>query len=56
MRLRKTLACRGHPEIAVMRIGAQTIGFEILVAVMTDCDTLFRPGAFSGGNRTRLCL
>ena len=39
-----------------MRVGAQAVGFEILVAVMTDGDALFRTDAAGGGPRAGLGL
>src|SRR5258708_28101740 len=41
----------GNYEVAVFCVSAQTIGFEILVAVMADGDALFRTGAFCRGLR-----
>ena len=51
MRLRQAMAGLGNAEIAVLRIGAQAIGFEILFAVMTDGDALFRTRARFGGRQ-----
>ena len=50
MCLRQAVAGCGKPQIAVLRIGAQAVGFEILVAVMTDGDALLRAIALGGGN------
>src|ERR1700692_200804 len=46
MRPRQALAGLGDPEIAIFGIGAQTIGFEILVPVVADGDALFWTHAF----------
>src|SRR5260370_16285996 len=54
MRPRQATAGLRNAEIAILRIGAQTIGFEILVAVMADSDALFRASAPGGGLRVRL--
>src|ERR1700682_1612466 len=57
MRLRQAVAGLRNAEIAIMRIGAQAIGFEILVAIVTDGDALFRPRArFCGRQPSRLGL
>src|ERR1700694_1137163 len=56
MRLRPAAAGLRNAEIAILRIGAQTIGFEILVAIMADGDALFRASAPGGGLRPRLGL
>ena len=40
MRLRQTMGCIRNAEIAVLRVGAQAVGFEILFAVMADGDAL----------------
>src|ERR1019366_4602269 len=56
MRLRETMAGVGYAEIAILRVGAQAVGLEILVAVMADGDALFRARAFGGGLRARLGL
>src|SRR5258707_14768247 len=48
MRLRQAVAGLRNAEIAIVRVSAQAIGFEILVAIVTDGDALFRP-------RARLC-
>src|SRR6202158_6395690 len=56
MRLRQAAAGLRNAEIAILRIGAQTIGFEILVAIMADGDALFRASAPGGGLRPRLGL
>ena len=53
MRLGQAVAGRGKPEIAILRIGAQAVSFEILVAVMTDGDALLRAITLGGGNGTR---
>jgi len=41
MGARQTTARVGNAEIAVLRVGAQAVGLEILLAVMADRDTLF---------------
>src|SRR3979490_269820 len=51
MRLRQAVAGLGNAEIAGLRIGAQAIGFEILLAMMTDGDPLFRTRARFGGRQ-----
>src|SRR5450755_4393948 len=51
MRLRQAVAGLRNAEIAIVRVGAQTIGFEILVAIVTDGDALFRPRARSCGRQ-----
>src|SRR5450755_3402826 len=51
MRLRQAVAGLRNAEIAIARVGAQTIGFEILVAIVTDGDALFRPRARSCGRQ-----
>src|ERR1035437_9004292 len=56
MRLRQALAGVGDAEIAVLRVGAQAVGLEIFLAVMTDGDALLRTSAFGGGLRARLGL
>ena len=43
MRLRQAMARLRNAEIAVMRVGAQAVGLEILFAVMADGDALLRP-------------
>ena len=43
MRLRQAVAGVGKAEIAILGVGAQAVGFEILVAVMADGDALLRP-------------
>ena len=45
MRLRQAVGRVGKAEIAVVRVGAQAVGFEILFAVMADGDALFRRAA-----------
>src|SRR5262245_30673848 len=40
MRLRQTAAGRGNAEVAVMRVGAQAVCLEVLVAIVTDGDAL----------------
>src|SRR5260370_30027454 len=47
----QAVARLGNSEVAVFCVSAQTIGFEILVAVMADGDALFRTGAFCRGLR-----
>ena len=44
----------GHAEIAILRVSAQTVGFEVLVAMMADGDALFRPRALDGHGRPAL--
>ena len=56
MRLRQAVAGFGNAEVAIMRIAAQAVGFEILVAVMADGDALFRPRALAGSSRPALAL
>src|SRR6202795_1347829 len=57
MRLRQAMTGLRNAEIAIVRVGAQAIGFEILVAIMTDGDALFRPRArFCGRQPPRLGL
>src|ERR1700687_5393990 len=56
MRPRQALARLGNPEVAIVRIGAQAIGLEILVAIMADGDALFRPSALCRRRRARLGL
>jgi hypothetical protein len=45
MRLGQAMGCLGNAEIAVMRVGTQTVGLEVLVAIMADGDALFRARA-----------
>ena len=42
MRLRQAVAGVGDAEIAIMRVAAQAVGFEILLAIMADGDALLR--------------
>ena len=42
MRLRQAVARSRDAEIAILRVGAQAVGLEILFAVMADGDALFR--------------
>src|SRR5882724_26232 len=56
MRLRQTVARLCNAEVAILRVGAQTVGDEIFVAIMTDGDALFRTSALDGGLLTRLDL
>src|SRR5712672_2396346 len=51
MRLRQAVAGLRNAEIAVLRVSAQAIGFEILLAMMTDGDPLFRTRARFGGRQ-----
>src|SRR5712692_7864577 len=46
MRLRQALGCLANAEIAVFRVGAQTVGFKVLVAIVADGDALFWTSAF----------
>src|SRR6516164_7880467 len=41
-------------EVAILRIGAQSVGLEILLAVMADGDLLLRPRALHAGLRPPL--
>jgi hypothetical protein len=43
MRLRQAVASVRDAEVAVMRVCAQAVGLEILLAVMADGDALLRP-------------
>ena len=45
MRLREAVGGIGKAEVAVLRVGAQAVGLEILVTMMADGDALFRPCA-----------
>src|ERR1700730_11335480 len=56
MRLRQAVAGVGDAEVAVFRVGAQTISFEILVAIMADGDALFRTSTFCSRCAARLGL
>src|ERR1700687_1974751 len=56
MRPRQALAGVGNAEVAISGISAQTIGFEILVAIMADGDALFRTDALRRRLRARLGL
>src|SRR5258708_34162455 len=56
MPLRQALGCIADAEIAVFRVSAQTVGFEVLVAVVADGDALFRTSAFCGRYAARLGL
>ena len=42
MRLRQAVAGGGDTEVAIMRVAAQAVGFEILLAIVADGDTLLR--------------
>lgn len=42
VRLREAARRIGKPEIAVMRVGTQAVGLEILVAIMADGNALVR--------------
>ena len=56
MRLRQAVGGVRDAEVAVMRVGAQAVGLEILFAVMADGDALLRPrlpGRFGLCGRTR---
>ena len=49
MRLRQAMGGIRNPEVAVLCVGAQAVGLEILFAVMADGDALLRsrlPGRF----------
>src|SRR6185437_7339005 len=54
MRLREAVTRIGNAEVAVVRIGAQTVGFKVLVAVMADRDALLWARAFDGRRRATL--
>src|SRR5664279_1096462 len=56
MRPRQTLARLGHAEVAVLRVGAQAVGFKVLFAVMADGDALSWPGPLDGSRRAALGL
>src|ERR1700730_18412553 len=56
MRPRQTAAGLGDPEVTIFRVTAQTVGFEILVVIMADGETLFRPRAFCNRRAARLGL
>src|SRR6266850_463944 len=56
MRLCQALGGLANAEIAVFRVSTQTVGLEILVAIMVDGDALFRPRPFCGRYATRLGL
>ena len=43
MRLRQAVRGVRDAEVAVLRVGAQAVGLEILFAVMADGDALLRP-------------
>src|SRR6478735_3837617 len=43
MRLRQAVRRVRNTEVAVLRVGAQAVGLEILLAVMADRDALLRP-------------
>ena len=43
MRLRQAVGGVRNPEVAILRIGAQAVGLEILFAVMADGDALLWP-------------
>ena len=57
MRLRQAVRGFRDAEVAVLRVSAQAVGFEILLAVMADRDALLRPRLrftaldFAGGSR-----
>ena len=48
MRLREAVACGGDAEIAILRVGAQTVGLEVFLAVMADGDALLGTRGFFG--------
>jgi len=54
MRLRQAMGCLANAEIAVFRVSTQTVGFEILVAIVADGDALFRTSAFCSRHAARL--
>ena len=55
MGLRQAVARSRDAEIAVLRVGAQAVGLEILFAVMADGDALFRaPAAWAAGGALAL--
>src|SRR5258705_11977245 len=56
MRLRQALGGLANAEIAVFCVSTQTVGFEVLVAIMADGDALFRPRAFCSRYAARLGL
>ena len=43
MRLRQAVRRVRDAEVAVVRVSAQAVGLEILLAVMADGDALLRP-------------
>ena len=54
MRLRQTVGGLGDAEIAILRVGAQAVGLEILFAVVADGDALLRTrAAFAAGGGAR---
>src|SRR5258706_11094282 len=56
MRLRQAVAGLRDAEIPIVRVSAQAIGFEILVAIVADGDALLRTNALGGWQRVRLGL
>ena len=51
MGLRQAMGGGGDAEVAVLRVGAQAVGLEILFAVMADGDALFRALGDGPGRR-----
>ena len=49
MRLREAVARGGDAEIAILRVGAQTVSLEVFLAVMADGDALLGPRGFLDG-------
>src|SRR3954452_14941105 len=57
VRPRQPVARLDYPEVPVLRVSPQTIGLEIFIAVMADCDALFRRAPHgSRGERLRLAM
>src|SRR5215468_12328827 len=56
MRLRQSMRRVLDAEVAIMRVGAQAVGLEIFLAMMTDGDALLRPRFRLGCSRAALGL
>src|SRR4051812_5334494 len=56
MCLCEAVGCAGDAEVAIMRVGAKTVGLEILLAVMADRNALLWPPGFWRWRGARLQL
>ncbi|MGY4489150.1 hypothetical protein ACVWWR_008341 [Bradyrhizobium sp. LM3.2] len=52
--MREAVACSSDAEIAILRVGAQTVGLEVFLAVMADGDALLGTHGLFRGDSARL--